>query len=307
MGLNRYLRRRWRDDNGPPPGVLFVALVLYLLYGRWFYIETTKTDVKHMDMSLGGVKNRVALITGASRGIGLATAKLLVQRGARVVGVARQRDALGEAADATGMHHIISADLSFPEECKRVVEETMKSMGNLEILVCNHGIGIAHETKLHLEPIEAYRRSMTTNLDGPFYLTRYALPVMVENRYGRCVYTSSTAATYAEPKGVGYNTSKSGLCGLMRSVSQDGGIYDVTANAVLPGWVRTEMAERSAVVESEQRGISLDQVWRERAALYPPRRVVQPDEVAHVIAFLASEESRGVSGESIGVTLGSFW
>jgi NAD(P)-dependent dehydrogenase (short-subunit alcohol dehydrogenase family) len=260
-----------------------------------------------MSETPGGVANRVALVTGASKGIGLATAKLLVQGGARVVGVARDQETLAVAAAASGMHHIIAADLSQHDECKRVIEETLRTMGNLEILVCNHGIGVAHETSLHLQDPEAYHLSMRTNLDGPFYLTRYALPTMIQNRYGRCVYTSSTSAIHAEPNGVGYNTSKAGLCGLMKSVSQDGGMYNVTANAVLPGWVRTELSERSAAVEANNRGITVDEVWRERAALYPPQRVVEPVEVAEVIVFLASEKSRGVSGQSISVTLGSFW
>jgi 3-hydroxybutyrate dehydrogenase len=262
-----------------------------------------------MSAQTGGVfENRVALITGASRGIGLATATLLVQGGARVVGVARDQETLASAAATSGMHHVIAADLSLHDECKRVIDETLHVMGGkLDILICNHGIGIAHETSLHLQDPEAYHKSMRTNLDGPFYLTRYALPTMIQNRYGRCVYTSSTSAIHAEPNGVGYNTSKAGLIGLMKSVSQDGGMYDVTANAVLPGWVRTEMSERSAEVEAKNRGITVDDVWRERATLYPPQRVVEPIEVAEVIAFLASEKSRGVSGQSVSVTLGSFW
>jgi meso-butanediol dehydrogenase/(S,S)-butanediol dehydrogenase/diacetyl reductase len=96
-----------------------------------------------------------------------------------------------------------------------------------------------------------------------------------------------------------------GRVALMRSVAQDAGPHGVTSNAVLPGWVRTEMAERSASAEAEERGISTDEVWAERAALYPPGRVVTPQEVAEVIAFLASEESSGVNGESIAVALGS--
>jgi NAD(P)-dependent dehydrogenase (short-subunit alcohol dehydrogenase family) len=90
----------------------------------------------------------------------------------------------------------------------------------------------------------------------------------------------------------------------MRSVAQDGGLHGITSNAVLPGWVRTEMAENSAVEEARQRGISPDEVWAERDEMYPPRRVVTPREVAEVIAFLASEESSGVSGEAITVALG---
>ena len=148
---------------------------------------------------------------------------------------------------------------------------------------------------------------MRINLDGPFHLSRLLLPGMIERNYGRVVYTSSTAGEVAEFAGSAYNSSKSGLLGLMRSVAQDGGAHGVTSNAVLPGWVRTEMAERSAKSEAAERGITTEQVWEERAALYPAGRVATPQEVAEMIAFLASEESSGVSGESIKVALGSIW
>ena len=97
------------------------------------------------------------------------------------------------------------------------------------------------------------------------------------------------------------------MLGIVGSVSQDGGPYGVTANAVLPGWVKTEMADKSAAEEAKQRGITSEQVWEERAALYPPKRVVTPEEVANTILFLASEQSSGVSGESIRVALGCPW
>ena len=146
---------------------------------------------------------------------------------------------------------------------------------------------------------------MRVNLDAPFYLSRLVLPGMIERRYGRLIYTSSTAGLVAEYAGSAYNSSKSGLLGLMRSVAQDAGQFGVTANAVLPGWVRTEMAERSARQEAKDRGITAEQVWEQRAALYPPGRVATIDEVAEAIAFLAAEESSGISGEAIRVALGS--
>jgi NAD(P)-dependent dehydrogenase (short-subunit alcohol dehydrogenase family) len=155
------------------------------------------------------------------------------------------------------------------------------------------------------QDLETWRESMRINLEGPFLLSRLVLPSMVERKYGRIVYTSSTAALVAEQEGSAYNSSKSGLLGLMRSVAEDGGRYGITANSVLPGWVRTEMAERSARAEAEERGITSQQVWAERASLYPAGRVVTPDEVAALIAFLASEESSGISGEAIRVALGS--
>ena len=107
-----------------------------------------------------------------------------------------------------------------------------------------------------------------------------------------------------EYAGSAYNSSKHGLLGLMRSVAKDAGPHGVTSNAVMPGWVRTPMAEKSAEAEAKKRSITPDEVWAERYALYPAGRVVTPKEVAEVIAFLASEESSGVNGEAISVALG---
>lgn len=251
---------------------------------------------------MAGVEGRVALVTGAGRGIGLAAAKLLAQRGAKVMAVARSERELV----ASGLEYCV-ADLGSEEGCYAAVDAAEQRLGPVDILVCNHGIGSAHEKVLWEQDLETWRETMRLNLDAPFYLSHRVLPGMVKRRYGRLVYTSSTAALAAEHAGSAYNASKSGLLGLMRSVAQDGGEYGITANGVLPGWVRTEMAERSARAEAEQRGITSEDVWRERAALYRPGRVATPEEVAQLIAFFASEESSGVSGESVRVALGSPW
>jgi NAD(P)-dependent dehydrogenase (short-subunit alcohol dehydrogenase family) len=214
--------------------------------------------------------------------------------------VARSEDEL-----AATCHDFVAADLGTLEGCEQVIRETEKRLGSVDILVCNHGIGSAHERVVWEQDPKIWQESMRVNLDAPFYLSRLVLAGMIERRYGRVVYTSSTAGLVAEYAGSAYNSSKSGLLGLMRSVAQDAGQYGVTANAVLPGWVRTAMAERSARYEANDRGITADEVWAERAALYPPGRVATPEEVAALIAFLASEEASGVSGEAIRVALGS--
>jgi NAD(P)-dependent dehydrogenase (short-subunit alcohol dehydrogenase family) len=210
-----------------------------------------------------------------------------------------------ELADV-GLEYSV-ADLGSPEGCAHAVEEAEQRLGPIEILVCNHGIGSAHERVVWEQQPEVWSETMRVNLDAPFHLSRLVLPGMVQRRFGRFVYTSSTAGLVAEPAGSAYNSSKHGLLGLMRSVAVDGGRYGITSNAVLPGWVRTEMAERSAREEAKDRGITADQVWAERAASYPPGRVATPAEVAETIAFLASEESSGVSGEAIRVALGSWY
>lgn len=249
---------------------------------------------------MAGVEKRIVLVTGAGRGIGRSTAELLAARGARVMCVARSRSEL----EAVGLDFVV-ADLGSPEGCAQAVAETEKRIGPVDILVCNHGLGSAHEKVIWEQSPEVWSETMRINLDGPFELARLVLPGMTERGYGRVVFTSSTAGLVAEHAGSAYNSSKHGLLGLMRSVATDGGAFGVTSNAVLPGWVKTEMAERSARQEAKDRGVSSDQVWEERAAMYPPGRVATPQEVAELIAFLASEESSGVSGEAIRVALGS--
>lgn len=249
-----------------------------------------------------GVDGRVALVTGAGRGIGKAAAQLLAERGARVMAVARSENELKQL----GLDWV-SADLGQADGCARAVAETERALGQVDILVCNHGIGSAHERVIWEQDPALWEDTLRINLDGPFHLSRLVVKGMVERGYGRCVYTSSTAGEVAEFSAAAYNSSKHGLLGLMRSVAQDAGPHNVTSNAVLPGWVRTEMAERSAAAEADKRGVTIDDIWAERARLYPPGRVVTPREVAEVIAFLASEESSGVSGEAVTVALGSIW
>ena len=251
---------------------------------------------------MSGVAGRVALVTGAGRGIGRAAAELLASRGARVMAVARSENEL----QSLGLDYV-ATDLGTADGCTLAVEETRKRLGPVEILVCNHGIGSAHERVIWEQEPEVWRETMRINLDGPYFLSQLVVKDMIEQGYGRLVFTSSTAGQVAEYAGSAYNSSKHGLLGLMRSVAQDAGPHGVTSNAVLPGWVRTQMASTSAEVEAEQRGITPDEVWAERAALYPVGRVVTPEEVAEVIAFLASEESSGVNGEAITVALGSIW
>jgi NAD(P)-dependent dehydrogenase (short-subunit alcohol dehydrogenase family) len=248
---------------------------------------------------MSGVKGRIALVTGAGRGIGRVTALLLASRGARVMGVARSAGEL----QSLGLDYVV-ADLGTEKGCALAVQETLKRLGTVDILICNHGIGSAHEKVIWEQDPETWRESMRINLDGPYWLAKAVVKAMIDKKYGRMVFVSSTAGQVAEYAGSAYNSSKHGLLGLMRSVAQDAGPFGVTSNAVLPGWVKTPMADKSAKAEAEQGGITPEQVWKERAALYPAGRVVTPDEVAHVIAFLASEESSGVNGEAITVALG---
>ncbi|MBD3873500.1 MAG: SDR family oxidoreductase, partial [Acidobacteria bacterium] len=181
---------------------------------------------------MAGVEGRRALVTGGGRGIGRATAQLLATRGANVMCVARSEQELADA----GLEYSV-ADLGTREGCAHAVAEAEQRLGPIEILVCNHGIGSAHEKVVWEQQPEVWDETMRINLDGPFHLSRLVLPGMIQRKFGRVVYTSSTAGLIAEHAGCAYNSSKHGLLGLMRSVAEDGGAYGITSNAVLPGWV----------------------------------------------------------------------
>jgi NAD(P)-dependent dehydrogenase (short-subunit alcohol dehydrogenase family) len=245
---------------------------------------------------------RVALVTGGGRGIGREAALLLAEAGHRVMITARSEQELA----AVGVD-FVAADLGHPDGCARAIRETENRLGPIDLLVVNHGIGSAHERLIWEQGRDVWEETMRVNLDGPYELTRLVVGGMVDRKFGSLVYTSSTAGQIAERAGSAYTTSKHGLLGLMRAVAQDAGPFGVRSNAVLPGWVRTDMAERSAQAEADERGTTPDQVWSERAAGYPGNRVLTPREVADVIAFLCSDASSGINGEAITVALGGIW
>ncbi len=145
---------------------------------------------------MAGVEGRVTLVTGAGRGIGRVTAELLVSRGAKVMAVARSEDELS----TLGLEYTV-ADLGTADGCSLVVEETERRLGSIEVLVCNHGIGSAHERVIWEQDPERWDETIRVNLHGPFHLSRLVTAGMIERGYGRLVYTSSTAGQVAEYAG----------------------------------------------------------------------------------------------------------
>jgi NAD(P)-dependent dehydrogenase (short-subunit alcohol dehydrogenase family) len=248
------------------------------------------------------VTARVALVTGAGRGIGRATALALAEDGALVLGVSRTESELA----SLGLDYVPES-VATAEGCERVVAEAQSRLGPVEILVANAGVGSGHERPIWEQHPAVWRETMSVNLDAPFHLMRLVVPDMKERRFGRLIVVSSTAGEVGGPAMSAYCASKAGVLGLVRAVAQDVAPFGITCNAVLPGWVRTAMAERSAELAAERRAITVDEVWAERAAEYPGGRIPTTEEVAETIAFLASEKSSGVSGESITVALGGIW
>lgn len=253
-------------------------------------------------MNPGNLRGRVALVTGAGRGIGRATAALLARRGARVMATARTEAELEALAQETGVDYVVGS-VDQAEDCARILEQTVERLGPIDVLVNNAGrLGTAAPI-WDVDPAD-WRRTLDVNLDGPFELTRGVARSMVERGWGRIVMVASTMGRRGFADASTYCTSKHALIGLMRCVAQDVGAHGVTCNAVCPGAVQTAMTD-GWLDRVEERGGSREEALAEAAALYLPKRLLTPDEIAATIAFLASPEASGINGEALTVALGS--
>jgi 3-hydroxybutyrate dehydrogenase len=251
------------------------------------------------------MEGRTALVTGAGRGIGRATAAFLSARGDRVFAVARTESDLRSLAVAAPVEYLVET-VATPHGCARIAQEARRRLGQVDILINNAGIDL-DEPPIWDQEASTWRQIMAVNIDASFELTRRLAGEMIQRRWGRIVMVSSTAGETGGPSMGSYCASKHGILGLMRSVACDVAPFGVTCNAVAPGWVRTPMSDGTAAREAAQRGVPVEEVWEERTSSYAAGRVVEPEEVASVIAFLTSDAAAAVNGETIKIALGEVW
>ena len=249
---------------------------------------------------------RVALVTGAGRGIGRATAIALADAGEHVMAVARTEEELESLAREAPVEFLVGT-VATQDGCERIIEGTRERLGPISILISNAGMGSYHERPIWEQDPEVWRGSLAVNLDAAFHLMRLAVPDMTAAGWGRIVVVSSTSGQVGGPAISAYTAAKHGVIGLMRSVAQDVIPFGVTCNAVLPGWVRTAMADADVAVEAERSDRTPEEVWESHAREYAAGRVLRPEEIAAVVAFLASDAASGVNGEAITVALGGLW
>jgi NAD(P)-dependent dehydrogenase (short-subunit alcohol dehydrogenase family) len=254
-----------------------------------------------------GLRGRRALVTGAGRGIGRATALLLAERGADVLGVARTEADLAALA-AQAPIRTFAASVADAEGCARVAEEAAQVLGGVDVLVHCAGVDTNRERVIWEQPADVWDATMAVNAFASYELTRLLAGAMVQQQWGRIVFVSSTAGIVGGAESSAYCASKHAVLGVMRAVAQEVAPHGVTCNAVAPGWVApTGMTDGTLAMMAERDGISVAQALERLAAEQVAGRLTRPEEVAETIAFLAGEGASAINGEAVRVSLGSPW
>ncbi len=242
------------------------------------------------------LENKVAIITGSTRGIGRATAKLFAAEGAKVVVVGTNVE-LGDSCVAEikadgGEAIFCKTDVTSEESLAALVKAALDTYGRIDILVNNAGVG-GSTANMNDITMDEWNKVLATNLTAPFMLCKKVIPVMEEQGGGAIVNIASMASTGAGRGGLAYTSAKHGLLGLTRQMSMDHGRTGVRINAVLPGPIETDMIAR--VLAIPQHPVCM------KIKMSPATRAGRPDEVAQAVAFLASDEASFIHGAALAV------
>lgn len=255
------------------------------------------------------LSNRIALITGGGRGIGRAIALAFAHEGAQIVVAARTLAQVESVAqEVHGQFHMkavpVACDVSDVSSVTMMFEQATKVLGRGPDILVNNA-GIAESAPIGKTDDELWNRHLAINLTGSFYCTRAALPAMAERGWGRIINMASIAGKTGAPYIAAYSASKHGLLGLTRSTALEVAAKGITANAICPGYVDTEMTTRGVENITRKTGRSAEEAMEAIRRMSPQNRLVTAEEVAALALLLASEEGGAINGQAINVDGGS--
>jgi NAD(P)-dependent dehydrogenase (short-subunit alcohol dehydrogenase family) len=255
------------------------------------------------------VSGRRALVTGASRGIGLAIAQALASDGHKVAASARTEAALAEAAgphgEAGGEIVAVRADMASPEDCAALPGRAAEALGGpVEILV--YCAGISRTGRVEDLALADWNESMQVNVTGALQVSAGAIPSMREANWGRIVNILSLYSRFGVPTSAPYTVSKHALLGLTRVQSAELIRDGITVNGVVPGWVDTEMVQGEAESVAAAKGLPVEDVRKRFLRGQPLGRMIEPAEVAALVSFLCGESAAAITGQALGIDGGSY-
>lgn len=244
---------------------------------------------------------QVAIVTGASRGIGRAIAQAYAAEGASLCLVATDTARLREVQDALGLpaQRIMTVGLNVTDRdaCFAAVAAVQARFGRVDVLVNNAGVYRA-KPFLDYAP-QDFQDLLDVNLFGVLHFTQACLPGMQARQHGRIINMASTAGKWGSRNQSAYNVSKHAVVGLTRCLALEASPYQVTVNAICPGFIQTDMVEELKAQVAQSAGISGEEMVKAALARVPLGRVLQPNEIADLAVYLGSHESRGMTGQSI--------
>jgi meso-butanediol dehydrogenase/(S,S)-butanediol dehydrogenase/diacetyl reductase len=242
------------------------------------------------------LRDKVAIVTGGGTGIGAAITRRFIAEGARVCITGRRQVKLEQEASAfpSGSVIICPGDVSKTEDVQRMIATTLTIAGKIDILVNNAATDIFGSVT-SLSP-EDWRKVIETNLTGPFLVMREIIPHMIKSGGGSIINVSSLGGLRCSPGAPAYDTSKAGLIMLSQQVALEYGPFHIRCNALCPGATRTAMLEEAVSEIAAGMGTDLQTMLKRFSAPLPLKRIAEPEEIAKVCSFLASEDSSFMTG-----------
>ncbi len=251
----------------------------------------------------GPLLGRRALVTGAGRGMGRAIALALADAGADVAVTARtlsNLELLAGDIERLGRRSLyMVCDVTDPEQVRATATAAIEGLGGVDILVNNAGSGGSHKFVGH--PDELWHRMLLANLTSVYYVTKTFVPGMIEQRWGRIINIASVAARVGERYIAAYTASKHGVLGLTRALAAELVGQNITVNAICPGYVDTPMTQQSVHNIVARTGMSEEQARETLEKMSPQRRLIEPEEVAALVVYLAGDIAKGITGQAINV------
>jgi 3-oxoacyl-[acyl-carrier protein] reductase len=238
------------------------------------------------------LKKRIAIVTGASQGIGEVISKHLALAGAHVICVARTEDKIKKISNSIleqgGSSSYFTCDVSQPNSVRDLIENSLKKFNTIDILVNN--AGITRDSLLMRMNEKNWDIVLDTNLKGIFYCIKSTIRSMMKNKFGRIINISSIVGITGNAGQSNYAASKAGLIGMSKSIAKEVATRNITVNCIAPGWIKSEMTD----------GLS-EEIKKDFLDRIPMKKIGKPEDIANTVIFLASKEAEYITGQTITV------